>query len=145
MPSSKKLASDDEQCALKVVDAPTQSACAYARYRDLPTAFQKAVDAHGCVHVHFHEHPAHVQRLVIDENIAEGCISLNDVQRLNNRVCVHDAPAMTLYRGRHEALDAREAAIGMGIDKEVRDPPCGRTRRHREPMHRVPILHIPRP
>ena len=112
VPSSKKLASEDEQCALKVVDAPTQSACAYARYRDLPPAFRAAVDAHGCVHVHFHEHPAHVQRLVIDDSTPEGCISLNDVQRLNNRVCVHDAPSMTLYRGRHEALDAREAAIG---------------------------------
>ena len=112
VPSSKKLATEDEQCALKVVDAPTQSACAYARYRDLPPAFRAAVDAHGCVHVHFHEHPAHVQRLVIDDSVPEGCISLNDVQRLNNRVCVHDAPSMTLYRGRHEALDAREAAIG---------------------------------
>ena len=120
VPSSKKLATDDEQCALKVVDAPTQSACAYARYRDLPPAFRAAVDAHGCVHVHFHEHPAHVQRLVIDDSTPEGCISLNDVQRLNNRVCVHDAPSMTLYRGRHEALDAREAHRRHGRRRQAR-------------------------
>ena len=88
VPSSKKLASDDEQCALKVVGTTQESACAYARYRGLPPAFRDAVDAHGCVHVHFHEHPAHVQRLVIDDSIPEGCMSLNDVQRLNNRVCL---------------------------------------------------------
>ena len=118
VPSSKKLASAEEQGSLQVVDASMlgehalRQACAYARSDDLPAIFRKAIESQGCVHVHFHEHPAHVQRLVIDEAVPAGCIALSDVQRLNNRVCVHDAPVFTLYKGRHEALDAREAAIG---------------------------------
>ena len=131
VPSSAKLAGEDESGALEVVATesllPGESlevACAYVS-RDLaalPAALRAAMRSDGCVHVHYHEHPAVVQRCVPRDGVPSGAIALSEVQRLNNRVCVHDAPTFTLYRGRHETLDAREAAIGAtDVTKAVPD------------------------
>ena len=121
VPSSAKLAAADESGPLDVVAAELllgadclDSACAYVSpdVSALPAAFRAALERDGDVHVHAHEHPAVVQRVVVRGGVPPGAIALSEVQRLNNRVCVHDDPTWTLYRGKHETLDAREAAIG---------------------------------
>ena len=121
VPSSAKLAAADESGPLDVVAAEMllgadclDSACAYVSpdVSALPAAFRAALERDGDFHVHAHEHPAVVQRVVVRGGVPAGAIALSEVQRLNSRVCVHDDPTWTLYRGKHETLDAREAAIG---------------------------------
>ncbi|KAH8074355.1 hypothetical protein JL721_1910 [Aureococcus anophagefferens] len=121
VPSSAKLAAADESGPLDVFAAEMllgadclHSACAYVSpdVSGLPAAFRAAFELDGDFHVHAHEHPAVVQRVVVRGGVPAGAIALSEVQRLNNRVCVHDAPTWTLYRGKHETLDAREAAMG---------------------------------
>ncbi|KAH8072155.1 hypothetical protein JL720_11196 [Aureococcus anophagefferens] len=121
VPSSAKLAAADESGPLDVVAAEMllgadclDSACAYVSpdVSRLPAAFRAALERDGDFHVHAHEHPAVVQRVAVRGGVPPGAIALSEVQRLNNRVCVHDDPTWTLYRGKHETLDAREAAMG---------------------------------
>ncbi|KAH8054662.1 hypothetical protein JL722_8601 [Aureococcus anophagefferens] len=120
VPSSAKLAAADESGPLDVVAAEMllgadclDSACAYVSpdVSRLPAAFRAALERDGDFHVHAHEHPAVVQRVAVRGGVPPGAIALSEVQRLNNRVCVHDDPTWTLYRG-STTLDAREAAMG---------------------------------
>ncbi|KAH8047480.1 hypothetical protein JL722_13109 [Aureococcus anophagefferens] len=119
VPSSAKLAAADESgpstsSPRKCCSAPTAStAPAPTCPRTCPDCPRRApLWSDGDFHVHAHEHPAVVQRVAVRGGVPPGAIALSEVQRLNNRVCVHDDPTWTLYRGKHETLDAREAAMG---------------------------------
>ncbi|KAJ1455232.1 hypothetical protein M885DRAFT_520524 [Pelagophyceae sp. CCMP2097] len=115
-PSSRASAEGSEKVKLKVVEAEllglSWDACAAVASATGAAAIDALLLRDGAVLLHAHEHPAVVLRCVSDARVPEGCLALTEVQRLNSRVCAHDNPNWTLYRGRHEAWDAREASIG---------------------------------
>jgi len=63
-------------------------------------------------------------RLEVHDSLYEDpdVIALSDAQLLNSRVCENQWTEWTLYRGRHVASDAREAAIGDTQIKIKSDP-----------------------
>mmetsp|Transcript_20059 Transcript_20059/g.30532 ORF Transcript_20059/g.30532 Transcript_20059/m.30532 type:complete len:144 (+) Transcript_20059:300-731(+) len=74
--------------------------------------------------IHAHGHPSCVLRLEVHDSLYEDpdVIALSDAQLLNSRVCENQWTEWTLYRGRHVASDAREAAIGDTQIKIKSDP-----------------------
>ncbi|KAJ8611166.1 hypothetical protein CTAYLR_003542 [Chrysophaeum taylorii] len=121
LPSSHATAQGDEKVRLRVVDARDGENCGRVALASLPPKLA-AIAAREGVRLHAHEHPAAVVVARTGE-VEAGAIALNEAQRLNSRVCVDQDVEWTLYRGRHVAMDCREAAIGA-TDVEIRpDPP----------------------
>ena len=64
----------------------------------IPTNFSQFADS-GSLFIHSHEHPNSVLKVIQHASIPEGCIALNETQRINSKVCVGELQEWTVYQG----------------------------------------------
>lgn len=64
------------------------------------------------LYLHAHQHPRCVLTAVLHENVPSGCIVLNEIQRVNSKVCSGENEDWTIYQGDTFVYDGREGVIG---------------------------------
>ena len=98
-PSSKEASTTE---ALLILDAaglvPSDHSTAAFISQKIPESFSQ-FSADGILFIHSHEHPNSVLKVIQHPGILEGCIALNETQRINSKVCVGELQEWTVYQG----------------------------------------------
>ena len=98
-PSSKGASTTEK---LLIIDAngliPCEHSTAAFISTKIPESFSQ-FSSDGTLFIHCHEHPNSVLKVVQHAGIPEGCIALNETQRINSKVCVGDLQEWTVYQG----------------------------------------------
>ena len=53
----------------------------------------------GTLFIHSHDHPRSVLKVFLSDDIPEGHIVLNEIQRINSKVCIGELQEWTIYQG----------------------------------------------
>ena len=77
----------------------------------LPEQFMRFV-LNGVLYLHSHEYPRSVLTAVLDEDVPHGSIILNQVQRINNKVCSGELQEWSIFSGDVSAYDCTEGSMG---------------------------------
>ena len=98
-PSSKGASTTEK---LLILDAngliPCDHSTAAFISTKIPESFSQ-FSSGGTLFIHCHEHPNSVLKVVQHASIPEGCIALNETQRINSKVCVGVLQEWTVYQG----------------------------------------------
>ena len=70
------------------------------------------------IYLHAHNHPRCVLTCVLSSQVPKGTIITNQLQRVNQKVCLSESETFYVYRGETFSFDAREASIG---DTQIRN------------------------
>ena len=77
----------------------------------LPEQFRRYV-LNGVLYLHSHEYPRSVLTAVLDDNVPYGSIILNQVQRINHKVCSGELQEWSIFAGDVLAYDCTEGSMG---------------------------------
>ncbi len=64
------------------------------------------------IYLHAHQHARCVLTCLLHEEVPEGTIVTNQLQRVNQKLCLTCIESLSVYRGETFSFDAREASIG---------------------------------
>jgi hypothetical protein len=78
---------------------------------NLPSQFATKID-NNTLYLHSHQHPRCVLTAIIHDEVPSGCIILNEIQRVNSKVCSGEIEDWTVYQGDSFVYDGREGVIG---------------------------------
>lgn len=88
----------------------------------LPVEFREHLRGNNLL-LHTHEHPRVILSATVSPLVPPNAILLNDIQRLNNKVCAGENAEFTVYQMETFAYDAREGVIGNTILRTTSVPP----------------------
>ena len=89
---------------------------------ELPIQFHPFISNNNTLLLHSHEHPRCILTAIINSNIPPGCILLNEIQRVNSKVCIGENEDWTVYQGETFVYDGREGVIGNTELRRVEQP-----------------------
>ena len=102
LPSAKKASVSHH---LRIIEAPSSIDAIEFRHSaaalispKIPECFQPFL-LDNVLFIHSHDHPRCVLRVLLQEGVPEGCIALNETQRVNSKVCIGELQEWTIYRG----------------------------------------------
>jgi len=87
------------------------AACICTPEHGLPEPFMRYI-LNGVLYLHSHEYPRSVLTAVLDDDVPYGSIILNQVQRINNKVCSGELQEWSIFSGDVSAYDCTEGSMG---------------------------------
>ena len=89
---------------LRIIDLPESDEFKHSTSalisKNIPQCFQPFL-VDNTLFIHSHDHPRSVLRVLQHETIPDGCIALNETQRINSKVCIGELEEWTIYRGKN--------------------------------------------
>jgi hypothetical protein len=89
---------------------------------DLPSQFRTKIENNNTLYLHSHQHPRCVLTVILHDDVPSGCIILNEIQRVNSKVCSGELEDWTIYQGESFVYDSREGAIGNTEIRSIDQP-----------------------
>eukprot|EP00601_Ochromonadales_sp_CCMP2298_P032306 CAMPEP_0173329108 /NCGR_PEP_ID=MMETSP1144-20121109/2535_1 /TAXON_ID=483371 /ORGANISM="non described non described, Strain CCMP2298" /LENGTH=167 /DNA_ID=CAMNT_0014273687 /DNA_START=32 /DNA_END=532 /DNA_ORIENTATION=- len=89
----------------------------------LPEQFKAFVSSENTLYLHAHEYPTSVLTATTHAGVPVGCIVLNQVQRINSRVCAGELQSWSVFTGDVAMYDCREGAMGDHVRRAATHPP----------------------